>query len=263
MQNSSILKVLVIGDVIGHPGVIAVAENVARIKTDCHIDLVVANGENSDRGFGLSERSYRQLKDAGVDVITLGNHAWDKKEVFSFIDQAEDLVRPANYPPGTPGHGWVLARCGDYSVAILQLLGRTFLNIGDCPFQAADRDLKAIAKHTNLIIVELHGEATSDKQAMAFHLDGKVSAVLGTHTHVQTADEQIFPNGTGYISDIGMTGPRISVLGIRPELSLRRIRDQLPVRFEVADGPVVFCAVLLALDPQTGLTQLIERIQHR
>lgn len=252
-----------IGDVVGHPGLTALAENIPRLKREYPIDLVVANGENADRGFGLAERSYNQLKDAGVDIITLGNHAWDKKEIFTFIDQAEDIVRPANYPPGTPGRGWAVARVGDTPVAVLQLMGRTFLNIGDCPFQAADRELKALGGITRVVLVDMHGEATADKLAMAYYLDGRVTAVLGTHTHVQTADEQIFPCGTGYISDIGMSGPKHSVLGMRPEHSLRRIREQLPVRFEVADGPAIFCAVWLAIDPETGLTKQIERIQQR
>ncbi len=257
------LHVLAIGDVVGHPGLQAVADGVAQLKRERPIDFIVANGENSDRGFGLTEKSYNALKDAGVDVITLGNHAWDKKEIFSFIDQAEDLIRPANYPPGTPGRGWTAGRAGDTPIAVIQLMGRTFLNIGDCPFQAAERDLKPISERARVVIVDMHGEATSDKLAMAYHLDGRVSAVLGTHTHVQTADEQILSGGTGYISDIGMCGPVHSVLGMRPEHSLRRIRDQLPVRFEVADGPAIFCAVWLAIDPETGLTKQIERIQIR
>lgn len=257
------IHVLCIGDIIGHPGLEAVAEGIKRVKSERPVDLIVANGENSDKGFGLSERSYNTLKDAGANVITLGNHAWDKKEIFGFIDQADDLIRPANYPPGTPGKGWALTQAQGYPVAVLQLIGRTFMNIGDCPFQAADRELKAMGEGIEIIIVDMHAEATSDKQAMAHYLDGRVSAVLGTHTHVQTADEQIFPGGTGYISDIGMTGPSRSVLGMKPEHSLRRIREQLPVRFEVAEGPTIFCAVWLAIDPETGLTKQIERIQHR
>jgi metallophosphoesterase (TIGR00282 family) len=256
-----LLYALVIGDVVGHPGLAAVADGIENLKAQRPIDFVIANGENSDKGFGLSEKSYHALKEAGVDVITLGNHAWDKKEIFGFIDNAEDIVRPANYPPGTPGRGWTCVNVGDEPVAVLQLMGRTFLNIGDCPFQAAERDMKAISSRARVVIVDMHGEATADKLAMAYHLDGRVAAVLGTHTHVQTADEQILPGGTGYISDIGMCGPVNSVLGMRPELSLRRIRDQLPVRFEVADGPTMFCAVWLAIDPATGLTNQIERIQ--
>lgn len=252
-----------IGDVVGQPGLSALADNLPRLKGEYPIDLVIANGENADRGFGLSERAYHQLKDAGVDIVTLGNHAWDKKEIFSFIDRAEDIVRPANYPPGTPGRGWVVKRVGDVPVAVLQLMGRTFMNIGDCPFQTADRELKTLAGITRVVLVDMHAEATADKQAMAHYLDGRVSAVLGTHTHVQTADERIFPCGTGYISDVGMSGPLHSVLGMRPEQSLRRIREQLPVRFEVADGPAIFCAVRLAIDPQTGLTKQIHRIQQR
>lgn len=257
------LHVLCIGDVIGHPGLDATARGIARIKKERPVDFVVVNGENSDNGFGLSEKSYNALKDAGADVITLGNHAWDKKEIFRFIDTAEDVVRPANYPVGTPGRGWTIRQVQGHEVAVLQVMGRTYLNIGDCPFQAADRELRTLLSRTRLILVDMHAEATADKQAMGVYLDGRVSAVVGTHTHVQTADEQILSAGTGYISDIGMTGPSRSVLGMRPELSLRRIRDQIPVRFEVAEGPTIFCAVWLSIDPETGLTQHIERIQHR
>ncbi len=257
------LHFLFIGDVVGHPGLEATARGVARIKKERPVDLVIANGENSDNGFGLTERSYNTLKASGVDIVTLGNHAWDKKEIFRFIDTAEDIVRPANYPPGTPGRGWTTKQVQGHEVAIVQVMGRTYLNIGDCPFQAADRELKALSQRTRLILVEMHAEATADKQALGMYLDGRVSAVLGTHTHVQTADEQILSSGTGYISDIGMTGPSRSVLGMRPELSLKRLREQIPVRFEVAEGPTVFCAVWLAVDTETGLTQQIERIQHR
>lgn len=252
-----------IGDVMGHPGLQAVREGVPRVRKSLPVDLVIANGENSAGGFGLSERSYHDLRDSGVDVITLGNHAWDKKEIFNFIDDADRVVRPANYPQGTPGRGWTVVKVAGTSIAVMQLMGRAFMNVGDCPFQAADRELKALSKQAKIILVDMHAEATSEKMGMAHYLDGQVSAVLGTHTHVQTADEQIFPRGTGYITDVGMSGPRHSVVGIKPELALRRIREQLPVRFEVADGPSVFCAVWLAIDKNTGRTTQIQRISYK
>lgn len=252
-----------IGDVMGHPGLQAVREGVPRVRKTLPVDLVIANGENAAGGFGLTERCYHELRDAGVDVITLGNHAWDKKEIFNFIEDADRVVRPANYPQGTPGRGWTVVTAGGVSVAVVQLLGRAFMNVGDCPFQVIDRELRTLAKQARVVIVDIHAEATSEKMALAHHLDGQVSAILGTHTHVQTADEQIFPRGTGYITDVGMTGPRHSVVGIKPDLALRRIREQLPVRFEVAEGPTIFCGTWLAIDKTTGRTSQIQRITFK
>jgi hypothetical protein len=261
--DDSLLHVLFIGDVVGPSGYQAIVQGLPRVRREWPLDLVVANGENASGGFGLQEKTYHQLREAGVDVITLGNHAWDKKEIFAFIDQADRIVRPANYPPGTPGRGFTVLKVKGVSVGILQLMGRAFINIGDCPFQVAERELKKLKPLASLILVDMHAEASSEKMAMAYMLDGKVSAVLGSHTHVQTADEQIFPRGTGYITDAGMTGPRDSILGIRPDLALKRIREQLPVRFEVADGDGVLSAVWLAIDKQTGRTLQIQRIHHR
>jgi metallophosphoesterase (TIGR00282 family) len=262
-KDPNTVHVLMIGDVMGHPGLQAVREGIPRVRKSLPVDLVIANGENSAGGFGLTERGYHDLRDSGVDVITLGNHAWDKKEIFNFIDAADRIVRPANYPPGTPGRGWTIVTVGGVAIAVLQLMGRAFMNALDCPFQAADRELKALSKQARIVIVDMHAEATSEKIGLAHYLDGQVSAILGTHTHVQTADEQIFPRGTGYITDVGMSGPRHSVVGIKPELALRRIREQLPVRFEVADGPTVFSAVWLAIDKQTGRTTQIQRISYK
>lgn len=259
----SSLHVLFIGDVVGYPGYQALVDHLPRLRRQFPIDLVIANGENASGGYGLQEKTYHLLRDAGVEVITMGNHTWDKREIFDFIDVAERIVRPANYPPGTPGRGWTLVPVNGIPVAVLQLMGRAFLNIGDCPFQAAERELKAIKSQARVVIVDMHAEATSEKLAMAFALDGQVSALIGTHTHVQTADEQIFPRGTGYISDAGMTGPRDSVLGMKPELALRRMRDQLPVRLEVAEGEGVLSAIWLAIDPDTGRTLQIQRITAR
>lgn len=256
------VHILFIGDVVGHPGHEAIVRHLPKVRASLPVDLVVANGENADRGFGLTEKSYHVLKDAGVHVITLGNHAWDKREIIEFIDQADDLVRPANYPKGTPGKGWMVAQANGVQVGVLNLMGRTFINIGDCPFQVADRELKALRERTRVILVDFHGEATSDKMAMAHYLDGQVSAVIGTHTHVQTADEQILPRGTAYLTDAGMTGPGGSILGIKPELVIKRIKDQLPARFEVADGPPMLNAAWIAVDAETGRALEIQRIHH-
>ncbi|MNX63336.1 hypothetical protein D3C86_943300 [compost metagenome] len=257
------LHVVLIGDVVGHPGHQAIVKGLPRLRKQLPVDLVIANGENASGGFGLQEKTYHLLRDAGVDVITLGNHAWDKKEIFDYIDDADRVVRPANYPPGTPGRGHTVVQVKGTPVGVLQLMGRAFINIGDCPFQVAERELKKLKTQAKIIIVDMHAEASSEKLGMAFMLDGQVSAVIGTHTHVQTADEQIFPRGTGYITDAGMTGPRDSILGIRPELALKRMRQHMPVRFEVAEGEGVFSAVWLAIDPQTGRTLQIQRIHYR
>lgn len=261
--NPQLLHVAFIGDVVGHPGFEAIKKGLPRLRRQLPVDLVIANGENASGGFGLTEKSYHQLRDYGIDVITLGNHAWDKKEIFDFIDDAERVVRPANYPPGTPGRGHTVLTAGGVSVGVMQLMGRAFINIGDCPFQVAERELKKLKTQAKLVIIDVHAEASSEKLALAFMLDGQVSAVIGTHTHVQTADEQIFPRGTGYITDAGMTGPRDSILGIRSDLALKRIREQVPVRFEVGDGEGVFSAVWLAIDKLTGRTQQIQRIHYR
>lgn len=258
------LGILVLGDVVGSPGIAAATEGIRRVRGERPVDLVIANGENADRGFGLSMRSYHALKDAGVDLITLGNHAWDKKEIFEFIDHCDDIVRPANYPPGTPGKSRLIHMVRGHGIGLFQLQGRAFMGLSDCPFRAADAEIAALEEaEADLILVDVHAEATAEKQALARHMDGRVAAVTGSHTHVQTADERIFPSGTGYMGDVGMTGPWDSVVGMKPEQSLRRMREQLPVRFEVADGPTVFCAAWLQMDPSSGRTLRIERIQHR
>lgn len=262
-SNSRPLHVVFIGDVVGHPGHRAVQEGLVRLRRQQPVDLVIANGENASGGFGLQEKTYHILRDAGVDVITLGNHAWDKKEIFEFIDDADRIVRPANYPPGTPGRGFTVLEVQGLSVGVLQLMGRAFINIGDCPFQVAERELKKLMPQAKIIIVDVHAEASSEKLALAYCLDGQVSAIIGTHTHVQTADEQIFPRGTGYITDVGMTGPRHSILGIRPDLAIKRMRDQLPVRFEVGEGEGIFSAVSLMIDRQTGRTLQIQRLSYK
>lgn len=257
------LHILFIGDVVGHPGHQALVEQLPALKRKLPVDLVIANGENASGGFGLMEKTYHLLRDAGVDVITMGNHTWDKREIFDYIDDADRVVRPANYPPGTPGRGWTRIMVDGCPVVVMQLLGRAFMNVGDCPFQVAERELKQIQGQAKVIVLDIHAEATSEKQALAYQLDGRVSAVIGTHTHVQTADEQIFPQGTGYITDAGMTGPRDSVLGMRSDLALKRMRDQLPVRLEVAEGPTMLSALWLAIDRETGRTLQLQRISHR
>jgi len=226
------------------------------------IDLVVANAENAAAGFGVTPDVVAELLALGVDVLTSGNHVWDKKESLPLIDQEPRLLRPANYPPGLPGKGWgVFQTSAELPVAIVNLEGRVFMSNLDCPFRAADAILAELRRRTAVVLVDFHAETTSEKGAMAAYLDGRVSAVFGTHTHVQTADERLLPGGTAFISDVGMTGSRDSVIGIRKELSVERFLTQLPVRFEVAKKEPMLCAVVVTVNATTGRAEAIERVQ--
>jgi len=256
------LKILFIGDIVGRPGRHMLTRHLGSLVDRNLVDLVVANAENSAAGFGVTPDVVKELLGLGVDVLTTGNHVWDKKEALPLLDQEPRLLRPANYPPGLPGCGWgIFHTCADLPVAVVNLEGRVFMSNLDCPFRAADAILAEAQKHTPIILVDFHAETTSEKGAMGAHLDGRVSAVLGTHTHVQTADERVLPGGTAFISDAGMTGSRDSVIGIRKELSLERFLTQLPVRYEVAKREPMLCGVLLTVDEATGRATAIERIQ--
>lgn len=225
------------------------------------IDLVVANAENAAAGFGVTADVVAELLDAGVDVLTSGNHIWDKKESLPILDQEPHLLRPANYPPGLPGRGWgVFRTSAGLPVAVANLEGRVFMSNLDCPFRAADAILEELAGAARIVLVDFHAETTSEKGALGAYLDGRVSAVLGTHTHVQTADERVMPGGTAFISDVGMTGSRDSVIGIRKELSVERFLTQLPVRFEVAKREPVLCGAVVTIDETSGRARGIERV---
>ena len=226
------------------------------------VGFVIGNGENAAAGFGLTKSVAEDLFYAGVDVLTGGNHMWDRKEILDFIEDESRILRPANYPDGVPGRGsGVFTAAGNVRVGVLSLLGRVFVKEVECPFRAADAAVKALMEETPIVIVDLHAEATSEKMAMGWHLDGRVSAVLGTHTHVQTADERILPQGTAFISDVGMTGPFDSIIGIEVEQALKRFLTQMPVRFTPAKGNVRMNAVLVDVDVDTGRALAIERIQ--
>ena len=226
------------------------------------IDLVVANAENAAAGFGVTPDVVTELLALGIDVLTTGNHVWDKRESLPILDQEQRLLRPANYPPGLPGKGWgVFHTSAELPVAIVNLEGRVFMSNLDCPFRAADAILAELRGRAAVVLVDFHAETTSEKGAMAVYLDGRVSAVFGTHTHVQTADERLLPGGTAFISDVGMTGSRDSVIGIRKELSVERFLTQLPVRFEVAKKEPMLCAVVVTVDEATGRAAAIERVQ--
>ena len=257
------MKLLFIGDIVGRPGRRIIKTVLKDIVQSEGIELVIANGENAAGGFGLSAEVSRELLYAGIDVITLGNHTWDNREINQILEREARVVRPANYPPGTPGRGYYLARTvkGEL-VAVVNLLGIVFLEPLASPFETADELIAEITPQTNKIIVDFHGEATSEKMAMGWYLDKRVSAVLGTHTHIPTADERILPGGTGYITDVGMTGPLNSVLGIDPAIVIQKFLTKRPVRFEVASGPIELNAVLLTLN-DAGFTEQIQRIRRR
>lgn len=225
------------------------------------IDLVIANGENAAAGFGITPRIAEELFRAGVHVITLGNHTWDKKEIIDSLSKEERLLRPANYPEGVPGSGRVVVTTmANERVGVLHLVGRVFMAPLDCPFRRARHELEVLRESTRVIVVDFHGEATSEKQAMGWYLDGEVSAVLGTHTHVQTADEQILPRGTAYITDVGMTGPTESIIGMKRDIVLERFTTQIPKRLEPAMGPGQLSGVIVEIDYRSGRSQAIQRI---
>lgn len=256
------MKVLFIGDIFGEPGRRAVARAVPKLVSQRQIDIVIGNGENAAGGFGITPELAEELFDLGLAVITTGNHAWDKKEILDYFPREPRLLRPANYPSGVPGQGSVVVEsAGGEQLGVLQLMGRAYMPTLDCPFQVAKRELAALKKRTTAVIVDMHAEATSEKMAMGHYLDGEVVAVVGTHTHVQTADDQILPKGTAYLTDIGMTGPLHSVIGVKKELAIEKFLTGMPRRFEVASGPSVFCAVLLELDARLGKALSIERIR--
>lgn len=256
------MKVLFIGDIFGEPGRRALARAVPRLVAQRQVDIVIGNGENAAGGFGITPELAEELFDLGLAVITTGNHAWDKKEILDYFPREPRLLRPANYPSGVPGNGSVVVEsAGGEQLGVLQLMGRAYMPTLDCPFQVAKKELAALKKRTVAVIVDMHAEATSEKMAMGHYLDGEVVAVVGTHTHVQTADDQILPKGTAYVTDIGMTGPLHSVIGVKKELAIEKFLTGMPRRFEVASGPSVFCAVLLELDARLGKALSIERIR--
>ncbi|HQM45271.1 MAG TPA: TIGR00282 family metallophosphoesterase [Smithellaceae bacterium] len=255
------MKILFIGDIIGKPGRRAVKELLPSIVTGHEVDLVIANCENAASGFGVTRDVVEELYEARIDILTSGNHIWDKKEVLEFIDDYETLIRPANYPATAPGRGSVLMPTpgGDY-VGVLNLAGRIFMQPMDCPFIAAKEAIARLKTKTNVIIVDIHAEATSEKKALAWYLDGQASAVLGTHTHVQTADNEVLPGGTAYISDAGMTGPFDSVIGIKKDIVIEKFLTQMPNKFDVAKNDVRLQGVILDVDAESGRARSIERI---
>lgn len=255
------MKLLFIGDVVGSPGRDMVKEYLPKLKEKYRPQITIINGENAAGGRGITEKIYREFLEWGAQAVTMGNHTWDNREIFQFIDQAKYLVRPANFPSGTPGEGIKYVRLNQLEIAVINLQARTFMQALDCPFKKADELIQEAQTRTPIIFVDFHGEATSEKQAMSWYLDGKVTAVVGTHTHVQTADNRILPKGTAYISDVGMTGPYDGILGMEREAVIHRFLTSLPTRFEVPkEGRTLLSAVIIDIDEKNGKAKKIERI---
>lgn len=255
------INILIIGDIVGKVGRNTVREHLPHLKEKYNLDLIIANGENAAGGSGITYEILQELWSYGINIMTMGNHTWDKKEIINFIDYEPNLLRPANYPPGTPGRGYVIYELSkDVYVGVINLAGVIYLYPLVSPFLVVDDIIKKIQEVTPNIIIDFHAEATSEKVAMGWYLDGKISCIVGTHTHIQTADERILPNGTAYITDIGMTGPKNSVLGVKRELVIKKFLTQMPVRFECANGKGQFNGVFLKIDNNTGKAISIERI---
>ena len=251
-------KVLAVGDVVGNPGLDRIRRSLRYLKRKTEADFVIVNGENA-AVVGITPQQAEDILDAGADVITMGNHTFSKREIVDYMEDCPQIIRPANYAPQAPGKGWDIFETKAGPIAVIDLIGRCNMDYGpDNPFLEIERILKKI--DTKLIFVELHAEATSEKLAMGYMLDGRVSAVWGTHTHVPTADAQVLPKGTGYVTDLGMTGPKHSVLGIQPRLSIAKFKGDLPERYRWAEGPTKLEAVLFTIDTATGLCRKAERV---
>ena len=250
-----------VGDVFGEPGRTALARLLPRLRQEHAIDCCVVNVENAAAGFGVTPAIARQFLAEGADVLTSGNHIWDKREIVEYIARENLLLRPANYPVGTPGVGHISVKCGPHKVAVLNLMGRVFMLPIDCPFRKADEIVPELRRETPIVLVDMHAEATSESQAMGWYLDGRVSAVIGTHRHVQTADERVLPGGTAYITDVGMTGPTEGVIGVDRDVILQRFLQQMPVRFEPAKGPAALHGAVIAVDPDSGRALDIRRLR--
>ena len=254
------MKIMLTGDVVGKPGRKAFQEYTPKLRQEKNIDIVIVNGENSAGGKGITRKALDALYHAGADIVTSGNHIWDKKDVLEFIDREPFLIRPANDPEGAAGKGYCIYPFKAKTIGVMNLSGRAFMPALDCPFQKVEELLREMKKECDIIFLDFHAETTSEKMAMGWYLDGRVNGVVGTHTHIQTADERILPKGTAYITDLGMVGPWNSVLGVKTDIILKKFTTALPVRFELEDGPCVYSAVIVEIDDSTNKTIGIERI---
>ena len=255
------MKILAIGDIVGNSGVKKMKESLREIRENKKIDFVIVNGENAGEGMGITEKNFKDILEENVDVITMGNHTWGKKDIFKFIDHPK-LLRPANYPKGVPGKGYNIYNCIDKRIAVINLIGRVDVNVlSENPFLIARKIVEKLEKKVDMIIIDFHAEATAEKIALGYYLDGKVTAIFGTHTHVQTADETILEKGTAYITDIGMTGPKNSVIGMDKDVSIKRFETTLPERYKIAEGECMFNGVIFDVDNSTNKVKQIERIR--
>ena len=255
------MRIMLTGDVVGRPGRKAFMEYTPKLRREKNIDVVIVNGENSAGGKGFTRKAVDELYRGGADIITSGNHVWDKKDVLSFIDQEPFLVRPANYPEGTPGKGWCVFPFKAKNIGVMNLSGRALMPALDCPFQKVEDILHEMKSECDIIFLDFHAETTSEKMAMGWYLDGRVNGVVGTHTHIQTADDRLLPKGTAYITDLGMVGPWNPVLGVKSEIILRKFTTAMPCRFDVEEnGPMVYSAVIVDIDDNTNKTSGIERL---
>lgn len=265
MKPKNIIRLLAFGDIVGDPGRKAIKNFLPFIKDKICPDIIIANGENAAHGFGITEKIAKELFDDGIDIITTGNHIWQKKEIFNFISKYPNLIRPINYPVGTPGNGTFVIEKDDIKIAVINSMGRIFMEPIDCPFQTTEKEIERLKKENiNIILVDFHAEASSEKQVFGWYFDGKVSAVWGTHTHIQTSDERILPKKTAYITDIGMCGSIDSVIGMKIEDSYRRVIQHLPVRFSPAEPKnLEVQGVIIDIDRETGKSVLINRLKEK
>lgn len=254
------MKILCIGDIMGHVGREITARLLDEIKRKYSIDLVIANGENAAHGIGITKNVYEELINSGINAITLGNHTWGCKDVIPLLLHKNNIIRPANYDGDCPGKGSMIVNAGDKKVGIVNIIGRTYMNPCACPFESAKMEIARLKKLTPIIMVDFHAEATSEKTAMGWYLDGKASAVFGTHTHIQTADEVILPKGTGYITDLGMTGPQYSVLGMDRHIVIDKFIKSMPQKFMLAEGKGQLCGAVFEIDDESGKCIGVERI---
>ncbi|TAL26360.1 MAG: TIGR00282 family metallophosphoesterase [Nitrospirae bacterium] len=256
------MKVLFIGDIVGKVGRTTLKGLLPNLVDRYKIDLVIANGENMAGGFGITEKTADEVLGCGVNIVTSGNHIWDKKESIPYIAKKNRILRPVNYPPGVPGFGSIVHTISNGTkVGIINISGRVFMPALDCPFRVGEKEIEKVRESAKVIIVDFHAEATSEKIAFGYFVDGKVSAVVGTHTHVQTADEKILPNGTAYITDVGMTGPAVSVIGVEKEQIIDRFLHQMPMKFETAKGEGILSAVVIEINEETAKATAIQRLQ--
>ncbi|WP_088225383.1 TIGR00282 family metallophosphoesterase [Desulfosporosinus sp. FKB] len=256
------MRILFVGDIVGKPGREAIRRFLKPLQQEYTIDVTIANAENAAAGKGLTKEIAEELFDYGIQFFTMGNHVWDNRDILNFIDQETRMIRPANYPIGAPGQGSGLIRINGCKIGVLNLSGRVYMTPLDDPFSGAIRWINQLRQETPIVFVDFHAEATSEKVALGWFLDGKVSAVVGTHTHIQTTDFRVLPQGTAYITDVGMTGPRDSVLGIKKEIIINRFLTQLPAKFELATGPIQINAVVIDIDEKSGKALKIEAIQR-